>query len=218
MNQFNQLDLQESYISAQTVPTLPNTLVTCDVTYVFTQERSHTHARSAVVNTSDILQLFLFTCPQFILLDKLHCSSALIVLTLPNIVRASCDNTYVLTPERSHTHVRSVDNASLNLQVVLVTCAQFILLDKLHCISALIVLTLPLIVLVLCGKTYVFTQERSHTHVRSVGSALHILQVVTDIYIQCIQRPHLINSIAIPVPMLCPYSGLYRLTPVVFKI
>ena len=101
---------------------IPNTLEICDVTSVFTLERSHTHVRS-VVNASHILQVVLFTCAQFILLDKLNYTSALTVLTLPNMVQALCGDTYVLTPERSHTHVRSVVNASRILQIVLLTCA-----------------------------------------------------------------------------------------------
>ena len=181
--------------SALIVLTLPNVeQALCRNASVLTQERSHIHVRS-VGSASLVLQVELFTCAQFILLDKLHCISALIVLTLPNMVQALCENTSVLTQERSHTHVRSVGSASLNLQVELFTCAQFILLDKLHCVSALIVLSLPNMVQALCGNTSVFTPERSHTHVRSVGSASHILQVVKDIYALCIQQPHLIISI-----------------------
>ena len=217
MNQFGEHNLLESYINAHTVPTLPNTLEICDVTSVLTQERSHTHVRS-VVNASRILQIVLLTCAQCILLDKLHCTSALIVLTLLNMVQPSCDNIYVLTPERSHTHVKIVVNASNILHIVVFTCAQHTLLNKLHCISALIVLTLPNMVQALCGNTSVFTPESSHTHVGSVGSASHSLQVIADIYVQCIQRPHLINSIAIPVPAVSIFWSLQNNTCSIFKL
>ena len=199
-------------INALIVLTLPNIVLgLCGNTFVFTLERSHTHVRS-VVNTFHILQVVLLTCAQHTLLNKLHCINVLIVLTLPNVVQTLYGNTSVRTQERNHTHVKSVVNASNILHIELFTCAQHTLLNKLHCISALIVLTLPNMVQALCGNTSVFTPERSHTHVRSVGSASHSLQVIADIYVQCIQRPHLINSIAIPVPAVPIFWSLQNNT------
>ena len=152
------------------------------------QRFKHSSNRAAHMRTMHSTgQATLHQCP--------HCP-----YSTKHIVLVLYGDTYVLTQERSHSHVRSVVDASDILQVLLLTCAQHTLLNKLHCISALTVLTLPNMVLIVCSNTSVFTQERSHTHVRSVGSASHNLLLVADIYAQCIQRCHLINSIAIPVP------------------
>ena len=54
-----------------------------------------------VLNASHVLQIVLLTCAQFILLDKLQNISALIVLTLPNMVQALCgDHIRIHTREK----------------------------------------------------------------------------------------------------------------------
>ena len=121
------------------------------------------------------------------LTDQTKIYQCLTVHTLLNIVLGLCGFISVLTQERSHTHVKSVVNLLLILHISLAIFMLSIQLIKLRYTSALIVHTLPKIVLGLCGVTSVLTQERSHTHVKSAVNLLLILLIVVNMCVQSIE-------------------------------
>ena len=158
---------------------------------VLTLERNHTRVRNVI---RALLSLHI-SGPISVLsiqLIKLKYTSALIVHTLPNIVRQICGIISLLTLERNHTRVRNVIRALLGLHISALICVLSIQLIKLRYTSVLIVHTLPNIVLQLCGIISLLTLlERSHTRVRNVGSASPRAQIVIDIRGESIE---LINS------------------------
>ena len=169
------------YTSALIVHTLPKIVLgLCEVTSVLTLERNLTHV-TYVVTALLSLGISLAICVQSIQLIKLRYTSALIVHTLPNTVLTICEVTSILTLERNLIRVRNVGNALLSQLVSLAICVQSIQLIKLLYTSALIVHTLPKMVLGLCNVTSKLTLERSHTHVIYVGSASPRVQIVIGI-------------------------------------
>ena len=175
------------YTSALIVHTPPNVVLKiCEVTSELTLERNLFPVRN-VGSAFLIILVSLIICVLSIQLIKLRYTSALIVHTLPNIVIRFCNVTSELTLESNLTYARNVVKALLIILVSLIICVLSILLVKLRYTSALIVHTLPNIVLKICEVTSELTLERSHTLVRNVIVTSPIILVSLIICVQSIQ-------------------------------
>ena len=154
--------------------TSPSQQQTASLTSVPILKRNRTHVKNvggALLSLQPIIDI----CLQCIQLIRLRYISALIVHTLPNIVLGLWSSISVLTLERNLTHVKNVGRALHVVGVSLIICVLDMQLIRLRYTSALIVHTLPNIVLMTCNAISVHTRERNLTHVKNVGRALHVI-------------------------------------------